>query len=362
MNNIKINVNYFVLNNTIENVKYFIRRGHLCALLYDRLKWFWFPRLNIVPQFPQTVDIETSLSCQLTCSMCMRAVMDPDKLNGLMDFSLFKKIIDECSRNNVFSIKLSWRGEPTLNPQLVDMVRYAKSQGIRDVAFLTNGGLITKQLAEDLTMAGLDWISFSIDGLGETYEKIRKPITFEKIVNTVQDFHSIKKRKKLTKPLIRIQTISSIVNDTPEYFRFWRQYADRIAVIAEQHREDPTMIKHNPNYICQSPFQRVFITWDGNIIPCHGDYFLHNSMGNIKDNSIQEIWHSEKFNHFRNKMRSKNRLDFEGCRLCPDGGEYRKDSLKVQGKTIPIIKYLENSNPKTRISDEDKHENCQNLG
>ncbi len=56
---IKINVNYFVISTKLENLKYFLRRGHFFALLWDRFKWHFFPRLNIVPSFPQTVDIET---------------------------------------------------------------------------------------------------------------------------------------------------------------------------------------------------------------------------------------------------------------------------------------------------------------
>lgn len=339
---IKINVNYFVINTKLENLKHFLRRGHFIPLLWDRFKWHWFPRLNIIPSFPQTVDIETSLSCQLSCPMCMRAQLPKEKLQGIMDFSMYKRIIDECARHKVFSIKLSWRGEPTLNPHLVDMVKYAKDRGILDVAFLTNGGLIEEKTARRLIDAGLDWISFSIDGLYEEYERIRHPIKFEHIFQTVKNLHRIKKSENRKKPLVRIQTISSVIQKRPEYFDFWNDFVDRIAVIAEQHRENPELIKHDPDYICQSPFQRVFITWDGTVVPCHGDYFLHHNMGNVKDTTISEIWNSEKFNSLRRDMRAQKRLNFKACSICPDGGEYIGDRLEVDGRTIPIIQYQEN--------------------
>lgn len=341
----KINVNYKVVSKRWDNVRYFLRRGHFLRLLWDRAKWHWFPRLNIVPAFPQTVDVEASLNCQLKCPMCTRAQSSEFDKGGLMDFELYRKIVDECAAHRVFSLKLSWRGEPTTNPRLVEMVRYAKQRGIPDVAFLTNGGLITPAMAEALVDAGLDWISFSIDGLREEYERIRAPITFDEIVAVVRGLHDLKKRRGTAKPLVRIQTISGCIARTPEYFTFWEPWVDRISVIAEQHREDPSRIRHDPDYVCQSPFQRVFITWDGKVVPCHGDYFLHNVMGDVNDESLRDIWMNERFRTFRRDMRARRRLDYEACAMCPDGGEYVGDTLEVDGRIVPVIRYLDNEEP-----------------
>ena len=93
------------------------------------------------------------------------------KLN--MSFDLFKKIIDECTHyKSHYSIRLSWRGEPFLNPQIFDMVRYAKSKGIKEVSTLTHGGFLNPEKFEELMDAGIDWITFSTDGVGKEYEKI----------------------------------------------------------------------------------------------------------------------------------------------------------------------------------------------
>jgi len=341
MKNIKINVNYFVLNDRWANLRYFFARGHFFDLLLDRIKWHWFPKLGVVPSFPQSVDIETALTCQLQCPMCTRASMDVEGLKGIMDFELYKKIIDECARHRVFSVKLSWRGEPTMNSRLVEMVQYAKEKGIRDVAFLTNGGLIDQNYAMALMDAGLDWISFSIDGMYEEYERIRTPITFEQIVSTVKMFKALKKERGVSKPLVRIQTISGAIERRPEYYDFFNPLVDRISCIAEQHRESPELIRHDPEYICQSPFQRVFITWDGTVVPCHGDYHLHHNMGNVENLTIASIWNSKKFKTLRRKMRACQRLDYEACRLCPDGGEYMGGCLAVGVRKVKVIRYIE---------------------
>jgi hypothetical protein len=51
-------------------------------------------------------------------------------LSTAQSTAFFRKIIDECATRGVYSVKLSWRGEPLLNPHIVDMVRYAKEKGI----------------------------------------------------------------------------------------------------------------------------------------------------------------------------------------------------------------------------------------
>ena len=102
----------------------------------------------------------------------------PDDLKGIMKWELYTRIIDEARELGVYSVKLSWRGEPLLNGRIVDMVRYAKSKGIKEVAFLTNAEFLNKKMAEELVDSGLDWLSVSADGVGAIYNEIRHPASF----------------------------------------------------------------------------------------------------------------------------------------------------------------------------------------
>jgi len=342
----KINANYFVISRGKDNLRFALNRSKPFRYALDRLKWHWLPRLGLSPSFPQTVDIEASLGCQLRCPQCSREqAIEKFAGGGNMKMDLYKKIIDECAAHHVYSIKLSWRGEPTVNPNLTEMVRYAKDKGIPDVAFLTNGGLMSDERIRALIEAGLDWISFSIDGMYEDYDRIRAPITFQDIVDTVKRFRAIRDEMGRSKPLMRIQTISGCLERSPEYFDFWEPLVDRISVIAEQPRNEPELIDHDPDYVCQSPFQRVFITWDGRVAPCHGDYHLHHDMGNLNFMSLQEVWRTEKFAQLRKDMWNRERLKYEACRLCADGCKSEPTTLKVGDREIPIIRYLTKPRP-----------------
>jgi len=116
-------------------------------------------------------------------------------------------IIDQCAQENIFSIRLSFRGEVFIHPNIVDIIKYAKKKGIREVSILTNNLALTPEKFEDVMKAGLDWLTISFDGTNETYEPIRKPAIFAESYKKIKDYKKIKERNHSIKPVIRIQSV-----------------------------------------------------------------------------------------------------------------------------------------------------------
>ncbi|MEK6833686.1 MAG: radical SAM protein, partial [Nanoarchaeota archaeon] len=142
--------------------------------LYDKKIKKSIERLN--KEYPWGVDIGTTNLCNAACIMCPHSKL---KKMGTMDMNLYKKIIDNCSKLNIRIITLSFFGEPFLDKQLIEKIKYAKEKGMF-VAFYSNASLITKELAKDIIDSGLDGITISFDGYSkETYEKIRKKLKFD---------------------------------------------------------------------------------------------------------------------------------------------------------------------------------------
>ena len=338
---VKINHDYFNLNNRFEQAMSFLRQGNWFSHAVDRFKWHFGPKFFYLFDFPTHVDIEASSRCQMKCPMCGRWLMKEQDL-GDMDFELYKKVIDECSRYKVYSVKLSWRGEPLLNPRIVDMVKYAKDKKIKDVAFLTNAERLSPELIEKLIDAGLDWISISFDGLGETYERIRYPAKFDKVVENVKYIRKAREMRKQVKPLIRVQTIWSAIKDDPDaYFQFWKPIADKVAFIADQIRSSESKdFEHDASYICQSPWQRICVMWDGRIAQCHSDYQERNILGDVKKHSLKEIWYGEAFARVRGLMRDKKRLALSPCQVCCDGGITRQEEVSIEGRKMKVNLYV----------------------
>ena len=327
-----------------------LKRGNVLSQIVDRTKWYLAPKFFHVVHFPTHVDIEVSVSCQMRCPMCLRKTMPKNLKSGAMDFELYKKIIDECSQRGVFSVKLSWRGEPLLNPNIARMVKYAKDKGIKDVAFLTNGERLNPDLTNQLIEAGLDWISISIDGLGETYERIRYPETFEGITDKVKFLKECRDSKGLKKPLIRLQTIWGAVKDNPEeYYNYWENLADKVYIIADQIRADLFPFPKEPNHICLEPWRRITIGWNGVVAQCIGDYDELVILGDVKKQSIYEIWHGEKFNKLRESIKTKRLFTNKPCTTCHDPGVMYEEIIKIGNKKVKLGLYKDQVIDVTKI-------------
>lgn len=341
---IKINHDYFSFNSKWETIKYFISQGNILPHLVDRFKWHFYPRWFFAPGFPTHIEIEASSACQMRCPMCKTTEMNNSGIDfiGNMDIELYKKIIDECVGEPLYSIKLSWRGEPLLNPNIVDMVAYAKQRGVKDVAFLTNGERLNPEITEKLVYAGLDWMSISFDGMGEVYNKIRKPAKFNETVEKIKYVKQFKDKIGRKKPLIRIQSVySAIKGMESEFLALWKGVADRVNFIADQKRSvDQKDYKHDTSFLCPSPWQRMCISWDGKVAQCYGDYLMGNVLGNVKEKSIKEIWNDKPFKELRRLIKNGNRLATKPCRTCSDGGITGDIEVKVAGRTIQAVQYI----------------------
>lgn len=348
-------------------VKYFLSQGNIGAHVADRIKFRLFPKLYIVARFPTHLDIEASSSCQMRCPMCYTSYMD-NSFKGVMKYDLYTKIIDQAVSENVYSVKLSWRGEPLLNPQIVNMVKYAKKSGIKEVACLSNGERLSSDIAEQLVDAGLDWISFSIDGMDEVYNSIRVPAIFRETVEKVTYLRSYRDKKKQKKPLIRVQSIlSAIKNNAEEYKKVWEGIADRVNFITDEARDfDIKNMAHDPEYVCPTPWQRMSIAYNGKVHQCITDYAGKWIMGDTSVQSLREIWQGESFRSLRKHFRNHTALaNCDACRYCSDNVPTEARTIKVGNRLIKASKYKEitdvvdeaqkiQRNPNTRVTSKDE--------
>ncbi len=311
------------LSSSFETVKFFYYRGrgHLLRFLGNRVKWHIYPRLHLLPRFPDHVDIEASSACNMRCPMCF-TITDAYKENvklSNMKFDLFAKIVDECAGRGAFSIRLSWRGEPTLNPRFVDMARYAKRRGIKEVSSLTNLLKLTPDMFEQLVDLQLDWLTISFDGLGETYEKIRTPAKFDEAVGKIRQFKEIKKRKRSLKPVVKVQGVwPAIKHDPQAFYDTFRGIADQVTVnpLLDYLRKDDEIV-YRKNFTCPVLWQRLAVGADGKVSLCIHDELSHHIIGEVTRQTIAEIWNSRELTAARRTHLQHAGVErYAACREC----------------------------------------------
>ena len=237
--------------------------------------------------------IEPTNTCNLRCTFCF--VTDGmTRDGGFMDFDLFKKIIDDCTDLEHLCMH-NW-GEPLLHKDIFRMIEYAKNKGVNYVVMNTNGTLLTDKMIDRIINSKLDIIRFSIDGSAETFKRVRG-VELENIEKNIKKLKIIKEKKR---PELKMGVVFTVEEDTEgdaeEYINHWKKIVDHV-------RLQPKLITSPRTEVCPEPFGKDYgklvVLWDGRVIPCCVDYNANLMIGNIQNDTIPNLWKSEKLNILR---------------------------------------------------------------
>ena len=309
-----------------------------------RKKWTELPTKQEVSNYPLLVDIELSSLCNLHCPMCYTITEGfKEKVNATrMEWDLFCKIIDEIG-GKVPAIRLSLRGESMLHKKFVECISYAKSKGIKEVSTLTHGAKITPIMFDNMVKAGIDWITVSIDGTGEVYESIRKPTKFDDILEIIKYMSDYKKKRNINKPVIKIQGIwPAIKVNAKLYYDTFSPYADLIAFnpLIDYLGNDKN-IEYLEDFLCPQQYQRLVIGADGLVMKCSNDEENVELVGDVKIETVHQIWHGEKMQKVR-EMHKKPRgfMDSNICKKCYLPRKTIDEKAEVNGRTFTVRNYV----------------------
>jgi MoaA/NifB/PqqE/SkfB family radical SAM enzyme len=285
-----------------------------------RKRWTDYAENQTVAEYPLLVDAELASICNLKCPMCYTITDEfRKKVNvTLMDFELYKTIIDEIS-GKVPALRLSLRGEPSLHPRFVECIQYAKDKGIKEVSFLTNGSRLSEDFILKIMDAGADWITLSVDGLDEVYERIRKPLKFRETLQKLIDIKKIKDKLDRHKPVIKIQSVwPAIRNNAERFYNTLEPYTDLLAFNPLiDYLGNDTDIIYTDNFSCPQHYQRLVVGADGLAMMCSNDEEGTEIVGDANKESIYDIWHGGKFNALREQHKKENGFrDIPVCTRC----------------------------------------------
>jgi len=292
-----------------------------------RKKWKRNPEKFVADSFPMHLDIESTNVCNLRCPFCSFGAIQGQN-PGMMDWNLYKRIVDEGQEHNLSSIKLSIRGEPLLHPRIIEMIDYAKQKGIIDIYFNTNGALLKEKIAEELIDVGLNRISISFEGTTkEVFEKNRVGAKYEEVIKNIENLIACRDKKKVTNPRVRIQSvlIPEMENNLDEYKDFWKEKrVDEIAYL-DLEKEPQKDEKLSCPWVCPQLWQRMSILYDGMILPCVHDTYALMQLGNVRDLNISEAWENELEVAYRNLHKNGHGELLYSCTICPlRAGQVRK--------------------------------------
>ena len=301
-----------------------------------------------VESFPNMIHIEPTNHCNLKCIMCPQPT-EMKRVKGLMKIDLFRSIIDELKSTPAEFVYLHQFGESLLHKQIYEMIDYAEEAGIK-VGLSTNASLLNSKNSQKLLNTKLSFMILSLDGgTQELYNKYRPGDSWQNVKNNVFTFLDLRKNKKGHKPHVICQTISMkgnenslenleklfskydvIFNNKP--FNEWGGKVDDINNLSTNDSATDSIGRER----CEKPYKLFTIEWDGTVVPCTRFFDNQYSYGKYPEQSLREIWNSEKAQKFR-LMHTEGREKIDFCSTCSLDGPSPVERIGMRILDITFI-------------------------
>lgn len=290
---------------------------------------------------PRVVRIEPSSFCNLRCIHCPIGSGQYKGEKGNMSMKVFNKIIKEIKKyKGVDVIVLYHGGEPFINKNIFKMIKIIKSIGVPFIKTVTNGTLFTSGILNKIIDSGLDSIEFSLDGLNpQENDRIRRGSNYLKVAKIIKQLLILKRQRRLKKPTVYIgntqipskedilkgkkvkppQYLLDDFSDFKNEIKFkclfmikWPGFNCFNDFILLKPPRGST--EKRANY-CEHVRELITVRWNGEVVPCCYDITSRYIIGNIMQNSLEEIWDNNKYKKIRQSIHHGRYLTL--CKNCP---------------------------------------------
>ena len=291
---------------------------------------------------PLSLAIEPTTACNLRCPECPSGLRSFTRPTGNLKKHDFTSLIDEISRFSSY-LTFYFQGEPYLNPDFLEMVRYASEKGMV-TSTSTNAHFLDDEMAKKTVESGLDRLIVSIDGTDqETYQSYRVEGELQKVMEGAKNVVRWKQELKSSNPeivfqflvvrpnehqveevkhLAEIMNVDKVVLKTAQIYDFEKGsplIPENDKYSRYKKNSDGTWsIKNELANQCWRMWSSCVITWDGDVVPCCFDKDASHKLGNTFSRPFSEIWKSQPYNNFR-KAILKGRDQIDICRNCSEG-------------------------------------------
>lgn len=324
----------------------FIGRLTFSKVLNLGLLWASFNISRIVGKSqmwgkPTTLSIEPTTSCNLRCPECPSGLRSFTRPTGMLQKSLYQKVISQ-SKSHLTWLHLYFQGEPFLNPDFLEMVRFADQNGIF-TSTSTNAHYLSPKTVREIVQSGLGQLIVSMDGITqEIYSKYRIGGQLEKVQSGL--ILLLEERKRTGKLFPRVVLQFLVTGQNEHQITDMKRWAKEIGVDELQlkttqiydFKNGSELIPSDLNYSRYTPdgngtwklkkkienkcwrmWQGSVVTWDGKVVPCCFDKDAQFVMGNLQKESLSSIWKSDSYQKFREQL-LKDRSRLEICRNCTE--------------------------------------------
>lgn len=289
---------------------------------------------------PVVVDIEPTNACNFRCPHCQ--VTHAGWVKRTLSIDRYRRLLPMFGK--ALKVKLQGMGEPFLNRDLPQFIKEALARG-HWVEVISNASQFHRfELSALLERPGFD-LTVSFDGATrEVFEKMRPGSDFDQVVGNMKPLAG-----KVSAWMVvtqdnehQVEAVFATLRDMGVrrlglqfvVINYGKESLDALTV-SRRSRVDwnevvdrlgrkygmVTMVSdhfYDEKHVCPWPWQGIFVDANENVIPCCriGDASVMN-MGNLGEQTLAEIWNSDRYQAFRRAHReSRIPKICQSCYLC----------------------------------------------
>lgn len=316
-------------------------------------------------EYPVLSEIALTYRCNLKCKFCYAGcneTANPCGSGKEMNVEQVKQILDRLYQDaKVPSVSFTG-GEPTLCPDLPELVKYAKDLGMR-VNLISNGTLITEELAGELADSGLASAQLSLEshrpeahdrmtGVKGSYEKTINALGYLKTAGVLTHTNTTINRLNLEECMelpgfvknelknerfsmnliIPTGTAAKDLAGNAVMYSEVGRYLDTVIEESEKHGVEfmwysplpmciyNTITKGLGNKGCSACDGLISIAPNGDVLPCAS---FDDPVGNLLQDEFRSIWDAKAATRYRNKEYAHSE-----CQTC--------DNFHICNGTCPL--------------------------
>ena len=332
-----------IVKKWIKKMPYFLAMDYFRRKVYDSSLFDGSirPLAKTLEERPGAILIDTTNRCNAKCVWCP----NPDLTNvGSMDMDVYRKIIDDYGpRGGVLTFGTF--GEPLMDKHIKERIEYLhRYPKIHKIEILTNGFFLNDNVIPVILDNGVG-VDISLDELDKkTFEDVKK-MSFDVVSKNIVTFLELNSQAANPVPVnIRIKTMKTVEETIrQELFKIitshdcsvvlnsiddniisnWAGKLDKESFLQEYEipKTSKTQFTHkrfNQTNIapCTQLWKWMVVYWDGSVVLCCADMFSQTIVGDLKSDSISEIWNGSKMKNFRNQMVGRKRFEVPLCKDC----------------------------------------------
>lgn len=278
------------------------------------------------PPYPKQLIVDIHSYCNARCAICPYPDLKKKIPMGIMEESLFQKIVQDFSAlakkyNFAGSILFCNMGDLFVHPQIaIDRLQYVMQLGL-NTSIQTNAALMSPEVVDSLKNIGFDGaITISFHGISPDVYKRVMGLDISKTIKNIdyllQNFPQDK---------IGIQSIPCNWprGEAKRIRAFFSQKGIHVRMPLPNNRAglltDASFRKREKLIGCNAgrPLGEMVICFDGDVVLCCNDMGRNEIIGNVKNNSIEEVWNGEamldKINKIYNGLPSADNFICKDC-------------------------------------------------